>query len=286
MRNLSNLVSTLALICLGAATACAPTDDTASSTSSAPAAASECTKDSLSTLTKGSITFGTDQPAYPPWFVDDDPANGKGFESAVAYAVAGKLGYAAEDVKWVRVPFNSAIAPGPKTFDANLNEFSITDERKQAVDFSSPYFNVTQAVVAVKSSPAAGVTTLDGLKGLKLGAQVGTTSYTAAKAIDPGVAVFNNNDDAKAALSNGQIDALVLDLPTAFQVQSELTDGVIVGQLPSGTEKAEQFGIVLDKGSPLTTCVSKAVDALGNDGELFKLQKVWLTGAGNAPVLS
>jgi polar amino acid transport system substrate-binding protein len=237
-------------------------------------------------LTKGSITFGTDQPAYPPWFVDDDPANGKGFESAVAYAVADKLGYGKGDVKWVRVPFNAAIAPGPKTFDANLNEFSITDERQQAVDFSSPYFNVTQAVVAVKSSPAAQVKTLDGLKGLKLGAQVGTTSYTAAKAIDAGVAVFNNNDDAKAALSNGQIDALVLDLPTAFEVQSELSDGVIVGQLPAGTEKAEQFGIVLDKGSPLTACVSKAVDELGNDGDLFKLQKEWLAGAGNAPMLS
>jgi polar amino acid transport system substrate-binding protein len=285
MRNVSCLVSMLALVGLIAATACAPADDTSSATSSAPAA-DKCAKDSLATLTKGSITFGTDQPAYPPWFVDDDPANGKGFESAVAYAVAGKLGYATQDVKWVRVPFNAAIAPGPKTFDANLNEFSITDERKQAVDFSSPYFNVTQAVVAVKSSPAAGVTTLDGLKGLKLGAQVGTTSYTAAQAIDPGVAVFNNNDDAKAALSNGQIDGLVLDLPTAFAVQAELPDGVIVGQLPAGTEKAEQFGIVLDKGSPLTACVSKAVDDLGNDGELFKLQKVWLTGAGSAPVLS
>jgi polar amino acid transport system substrate-binding protein len=268
------------------ATACAPADDKSAPASSAPASAETCSKGSLTTLAKGSITFGTDQPAYPPWFVDDDPANGKGFESAVAYAVADKLGYAKEDVKWVRVPFNAAIAPGPKTFDANLNEFSITDDRKQAVDFSSPYFNVTQAVVAVKSSPAAKVTTLAGLKGLKLGAQVGTTSYTAAAAIDPSVAVFNNNDDAKAALTNGQIDALVLDLPTAFAVQAELADGVIVGQLPAGNEKAEQFGIVLDKGSPLTACVSKAVDDLGNAGELFKLQKVWLTGAGSAPVLS
>ena len=130
------------------------------------------------------------------------------------------------------------------------------------------------------------MTTLDGLKGLKLGAQVGSTSYTAAKAIDPGVAVFNNNDDAKAALSNGQIDGLVLDLPTAFQVQAELTDGVIVGQLPTGTGKAEQFGIVLDKGSALTTCVSKAVDELSDGGQLSELQKEWLTDAGNAPVLS
>lgn len=285
MRNLSFVVSMLAVVGLVTATACAPADDTSSATSSAPAG-DKCSKDSLTTLSKGSITFGTDQPAYPPWFIDDDPANGKGFESAVAYAVAGKLGYAKEDVKWVRVPFNAAIAPGPKTFDANLNEFSITDERKQAVDFSTPYFDVTQAIVAVKASPAAQVKDLAGLKGLKLGAQVGTTSYTAAKAIDPGVAVFNNNDDAKAALSNGQIDALVLDLPTAFEVQSEMTDGVIVGQLPAGDEKAEQFGIVLDKGSPLTACVSKAVDDLGNDGELFKLQKEWLSGAGAAPMLS
>ena len=270
--------------------ACAPTNETASTTSSAAlgstSATGSCTKDSLTTLTKGVLTFGTDQPAYPPWFVDDDPANGKGFESAVAYAVAQKLGYAKEDVKWVRVPFNAAIAPGPKTFDANLNEFSITDERKQAVDFSSPYYDVTQAIVADKASPAAQVKNLDGLKGLKLGAQVGTTSYTAAKAIDPNVAVFNNNDDAKAALANGQIQGLVLDLPTAFQVQSELTDGVIVGQLPAGDEQVEQFGIVLDKGSPLTACVSQAVDQLNEDGELTTLQKQWLAEAGNAPLLS
>ena len=275
-------VSIGAMMATTAMTACAPAQDKPA----APASADSCRKDSLTTLTPGSITFGTDQPAYPPWFVDDDPANGKGFEAAVAYAVADKLGYGTTDVKWVRVPFNAAIAPGPKTFDANLNEFSITDERKQAVDFSSPYFNVTQAVVTVKSSRAAQVKTLAELTGLKLGAQVGTTSYTAAKAIDPGVAVFNNNDDAKAALTNGQIDAVVLDLPTAFEVQGELDGGVIVGQLPAGTEKAEQFGIVLDKGSALTACVSKAVDELGNDGELFKLQKVWLSTAGNAPLLS
>src|SRR6201994_4888350 len=258
MRSKSSLVSVLVVVGLLSATACAPAEEKPSASN----ASDTCSKDSLSTLSKGVFTFGTDQPAYPPWFVDDDPANGKGFESAVAYAVADKLGYAKEDVKWVRVPFNAAIAPGPKTFDANLNEFSITDERKQAVDFSSPYFDVTQAVVAVKSSPAAQVKNLDGLKGLKLGAQVGTTSYTAAAALNPNVAVFNNNDDAKAALSNGQIDALVLDLPTAFEVQSELTGGVIVAQLPRGTNKPDQFGIVLDKNSPLTACVSKAVDDL------------------------
>jgi polar amino acid transport system substrate-binding protein len=286
MRKISSLVIVLVVAGLLSVNACAPADEKPSASPSGSPSSNACSKDSLATLTKGVFTFGTDQPAYPPWFVDDDPANGKGFESAVAYAVADKLGYAKENVKWVRVPFNAAIAPGPKTFDANLNEFSITDERKQAVDFSSPYFDVTQAVVTMKASPAAQVKNLDGLKGLKLGAQVGTTSYTAAAALNPNVAVFNNNDDAKAALSNGQIDALVLDLPTAFEVQSELTDGVIVGQLPKGTEKPEQFGIVLDKGSPLTQCVSKAVDDLSQNGDLANLQKTWLAGAGAAPMLS
>jgi polar amino acid transport system substrate-binding protein len=261
---------------------CAPSDQKPTATGGGT-----CDKGALATLKSGVLTFGTDQPAYPPWFVDDNPANGKGFESAVAYAVAGKLGYDTKNVAWVRVPFNAAIAPGPKTFDANLNEFSITDERKQAVDFSSPYYDVTQAVVTIKSSPAAKVTTLAGLKDLRLGAQVGTTSYDAAKALGTAapVNVYNNNDDAKAALTNGQIDALVLDLPTAFQVQSELTDGDIVGQLPSGTGKPEQFGIVLDKGSALTSCVSGAVDALRTDGTLAKLQQQWLAEAGDAPVL-
>ena len=266
-----------------AAAGCAPAEDKQSS-AGAPAS---CDKASLATLQPGVLTFGTDQPAYPPWFVGDVPANGKGFESAVAYAVADKLGFQPGEVAWVRVPFNAAIAPGPKTFDANINEFSITDERRKAVDFSSPYYDVTQAVVTLKSSPAAKVTTLDGLRGLKLGAQVGTTSYNAAKGLagsEP-VSVYNNNDDAKAALTSGQIDALVLDLPTAFQVQAELSDGQIIGQLPGAGDKAEQFGIVLDKGSALTSCVSGAVDALRSDGTLASLQQQWLTEAGSAPVL-
>ncbi len=264
-----------------AVSGCAPADNSASG------GAGGCDKGALKTLKAGVMTFGTDQPVYPPWFVGDDPTSGKGFESAVAYSVAGKLGYEPSQVAWVRVPFNAAIAPGPKTFDANLNEFSITEERRRAVDFSSPYYDVTQAVVTLKSSPAAKVTTLEGLRGLRLGAQVGTTSYTAAKGLGTAapVSVYNNNDDAKAALTTGQIDALVLDLPTAFQVKSELTDGMIVGQLPSGTDKPEQFGIVLDKGSPLTECVSDAVDKLRADGTLDALQKQWLTEAGSAPVL-
>ncbi|WP_197378684.1 ABC transporter substrate-binding protein [Mycolicibacterium mengxianglii] len=269
---------------------CAPADDGSADqdTSAAASGNDKCAKDSLKTLTAGRLTFGTDQPAYPPWFIDDDPASGQGYESAVAYAVAEKLGFDKDEVTWVRVPFNAAIAPGAKTFDANLSEFSITDERKNAVDFSAPYYDVTQAVVTVKSSPAAAAKTLDALRALRVGAQVGTTSYTAADALKPTepVAVYNNNDDAKAALLSNQIDALVLDLPTAFAVQAELDDGLIVGQLPATTDKPEQFGIVLDKGSPLTPCVSSAVDELRSDGTLAQLQKQWLDEAGSAPALT
>ncbi len=266
-----------------ATSGCAPAEEKPS----ASGQSGQCDKAALKTIKPATLTFGTDQPAYPPWFIGDVPSNGKGFEAAVAYAVAGQLGYQPAEVAWVRVPFNAAIAPGPKSFDANLNEFSITDERKKAVDFSSPYYDVTQAVVTVKSSPAAKATTVESLRNLKLGAQVGSTSYNAAKALDTKqpVSVYNNNDDAKAALTSGQIDALVLDLPTAFQVQADLPDGQIVGQLPSGADKPEQFGIVLDKDSTLTSCVSGAVDALRSDGTLAALQQQWLNEAGNAPVL-
>ncbi len=144
-----------------------------------PAAAglSQCKRDSLDTLYKGVFTYGTDQPVYPPWYMGDNPENGEGFESAVAYAVADRLGYPREEVRWVRVPFNAALAPGTKEFDASLSEFSITDQRKASVDFSTPYFDVTQAVVTVKSSPAARARNINALKPLRLGVQVGTTSY-------------------------------------------------------------------------------------------------------------
>jgi polar amino acid transport system substrate-binding protein len=248
---------------------------------------SQCKRDSLDTLYKGVFTFGTDQPVYPPWYMGDNPGNGEGFEAAVAYAVAEKLGYPREDVRWVRVPFNAALAPGQKEFDASLSEFSITDQRKAAVDFSSPYFDVTQAVVTVKSSPAAAAVSIEALKSLRLGVQVGSTSYTAATSVDGinPVAVYNSNGDAKMALSSGEIDALVADLPTAFAVANELRGGIIVGQLPAAADDMEQFGIVLNKGSALTRCVSAAVDALRSDGTLATLQRKWLAEAGRAPML-
>ncbi|MBS1691956.1 MAG: amino acid ABC transporter substrate-binding protein [Actinobacteria bacterium] len=281
----SAILVTLTVGAIAALSACAPTDEAGPPTSASP---QSCQKDSLSTLTPGVFTYATDDPAYQPWFINNQPENGQGYESAVAYAVAEKLGYAREDVRWVRVPFNAAIAPGPKTFDANLSQFSITDERKKAVDFSSPYFNVTQAFLTTPTSPAASVNTVAGLADVQLGAQVGTTSYEAAKNVagDREVRVYNTNDDAKAALIAGQIDVLVLDLPTAFAVQTEIPDSRIIGQLPPHPGADEQFGMVLDKGSPLTACVSEAVDELGDDGVLFRLQKEWLAGPGAAPFLS
>ena len=217
------------------------------------------------------------------------PENGEGFESAVAYAVANRLGYAKDDVVWIRVTFNNAIAPGPKQYDFDINQFSITEERKQAVDFSSPYYDVRQTVIATKSSKIAGVKTLAELKDAKLGAQVGTTSYQAiTDVIKPSgqPSVYNSNDDAKKALQNGQIDGLVVDLPTAFfMTAAELDDGVIVGQLPQ-TGTPEQFGLVLDKGSPLTSCVTRAVDELRASGMLSALEKQWLAQVAGAPELS
>ncbi|GAA2666902.1 ABC transporter substrate-binding protein [Actinosynnema pretiosum subsp. pretiosum] len=277
----------IAAAAIAAASACAPVDETSSAPSGSASAAS-CEKGALPTLTSGKLTLGTDQPAYAPWFVDDDPASGKGFESAVAYALAEELGYAKADVEWVRVQFNAAVQPGPKTFDLDLNQFSITDERKQSVDMSAPYYDVAQAVIALQDSPAAAVTSLEALRGVKIGAQVGTTSYDAAERLQPSqeVSVYNTNDDAKAALRAGQVQALVLDLQTALYVTSaELEDAKIVGQIPAGDGKPEQFGAVLDKGSPLTNCVSQAVEALRSRGVLAALEQEWMSASGSAPVL-
>ncbi|MEU4426357.1 ABC transporter substrate-binding protein [Actinoplanes sp. NPDC024001] len=273
-----------------ALSACSPVeDDTTTAGTPASASADACTPSSLATKTPGKLTIGTDNPAYEPWFSDNTPSNGKGYESAVAYEVADRLGFQTANVVWTQVTFNNAIAPGPKAFDIDINQFSITDERKAAVDFSSPYYLVRQTVISTKGSKIAGAKSLADLKNAKLGAQVGTTSYQAiTDLIKPAAkpSVYNNNDDAKAALENGTVDGIVVDLPTAFYMTAaELDNGVIVGQLPQ-IGVPEQFGIVLDKGSPLTGCVSKVVDQLRQDGTLAVLEKTWLADTGGAPELS
>jgi len=287
----------LASLAALAVAGCAPADEPAASTSSEPASGSEtspaagtCAPDSLETLTPGTLTVATSEPAYEPWVVGNDPTTGEGFEAAVAYAVAEQLGYAEDQVEWVRADFNAAIQPGPKPFDVDLNQFSITDERRQAVDFSTPYYEVDQAVVATSASPAAGAASLADLKDLRLGAQVGTTSFTViTDVIAPSTqpSVFNTNEEAVLALQNGQIDALVVDLPTAFYVAgAQLDDGTVVGQLANpAAADAEAFGMVLEKDSPLTECVSGAVDALREAGTLGELEQQWLADVAEAPVL-
>jgi polar amino acid transport system substrate-binding protein len=272
--------------------ACAPADDSTDTSTATQTLGAEATcnqADLKGTKTPGTLTIGTDKPAYTPWFVDDKPTNGKGFESAVAYAVADQLGFQKSQVKWVTASFNSVIQPGTKPFDFDINQFSITDERKKAVDFSSGYYDVSQAVVTVKGNKAASAKSLADLKDVKLGAQVGTTSYqTITQVIRPaqGPSVFDDNDKAKLALANGQIDALVVDLPTAlYLAAAEIKNGVVVGQLPTTTGAVEQFGLVLEKNSKLTTCVTAAVNALKSKGTLKQLDTEWLTGDDGAPVL-
>lgn len=240
-------------------------------------------------VTDGKLTIATGEPAYFPWVLDDDPESGEGFEAAVAYAVADELGFAADDVVWVRSTFEQAIAPGPKDFDINLQQFSITDEREQNVDFSSPYYETTQVVITTESSPAASATSIADLKDLLVGAQTGTTSFAAVEEViapTAGAQVFNTNDDAKLALQSGTVDAIVVDLPTAFYLTGvELDGGKIVGQLPATAGGGDAFGLVLAKGSPLTAEVTAAVDALRERGTLDELAAEWLGGEGGAPVL-
>ncbi|MEO9009481.1 MAG: ABC transporter substrate-binding protein [Nakamurella sp.] len=266
--------------------------DSGSATSAAPDSSSSttaCEAGKLATKAAGTLTIATDQPVYEPWFVDNKPESGKGFESAVAYAVADKLGYAKDKVTWVRAGFDAVVSPAPKNFDFDINEFSITPERSKVVDFSTGYYDVTQAIVTTVDSKIAGDTTIAELKGATLGAQLGTTSLAAINDVIKPTnkpAVFGTNDDAVKALQNGQIDGVVTDLPTAFYMSSaQLKNGKVLGQLPAtGSSDVEQFGLLLEKGSSITTCVSAAVDALRKDGTLKDLATQWLDKAG-APEL-
>lgn len=260
----------------------------AASTAASAAATDECSTANLTTITGGQLTIGTDSPAYPPYFVTEDPAmengdptSGLGFESALAYAVAEGLGFTKDQVKWEVVPFNSSYAPGDKNFDFDINQISITPERAEVVDFSDGYYTVNQAVVALADSPIAGATTIAELQKANLGAQVGTTS---AKFIDEIVMptnqaqIFNDTNDAKSAMQAGQIDGLVVDLPTAFYITAaEIENSKIVGQF-AAQEGGEQFGMLFAKGNPLVTCVNKVLGELKASGELQAIQDQWLAG--------
>ena len=278
-KNLGVLVAVAVAASL-ALSGCSKSDSATSET------AASCAKADLATVESGMLTIATGEPAYYPWIIDDKPETGNGFEGAVAYAVATQLGFTNDEVMWVRTTFDSAVTPGAKNFDFNLQQFSITTERSAAVDFSSPYYTAPQAIVSYKGSKIEGKTSIADLKNAKLGAAVGTTSLDAIQnqiGIEP--QVFNDNAAGVAALKNGQIDGLVVDLPTAFYLSGvEVKDGLIVGQLPS-TGAGDQFGLLMSKGSALTSCVSAAVDAITADGTLAAITEKWLATDAGAPVL-
>ncbi len=279
MKNRKGLVIALTVALAFGISACSSSDSTESASAS-------CEKADLATIESGMLTIATGEPAYYPWVIDDAPESGEGFEGAVAYAVATQLGFSKDEVKWVRTTFDGAVTPGEKNFDFNLQQFSITEERKAAVDFSSPYYTAPQAIVSFKGSKIDGKSSIADLKDAKLGAAVGTTSLDAIESqlgLKP--SVFNDNAAGVSALKNKQIDGLVVDLPTAFYLSGvEVENGIIVGQLPS-TGSGDQFGLLLTKGSALTSCVSGAVDAITADGTLAGITDTWLATNTGSPVL-
>jgi polar amino acid transport system substrate-binding protein len=287
------LVALLSILAAG----CGGSSNKASSDTTATAASGSCDKGSLNLVNSGQLTVGTDNPAYPPWFGGNekapwkvsDPRSGQGFESAVAYAVAKQLGFATSEVKWIVVPFNTSYAPGPKKFDFDINEISFTPARAKVVDFSDSYYDVNQAVVVKKGTKIASVASVADLKPYKLGVQIGTTSYQFIKDnIKPSKqpSVFDTNDAAVAALKNGQTDALVVDLPTAFYVTAaQVPNSKILGQFSATSSSGEHFGMVFQKGNSLVGCVNGALSDLKSAGTLQQIQDKWLAKVGGAPVL-
>lgn len=274
----------------------APTTPAATGSGTGAFEPSPCAKDALQLVNDGKLTIGTDNPAYPPWFGGtpqgqwkiSDPESGKGFESAVAFAVAKEMGFTKDEVEWTVVPFNNSFKPGPKNFDFDINQISYTPKRAEAVDFSDSYYDVNQSVVALKDSKIANATTLADLKDATLGAPVGTTSYDyITENIQPSSQpqVYDTLDAGVAALKAKQIDGLVVDLPTAFFITAvQVPNGKIVGQFPTiGSQ--EYFGMVLAKDSPLTECVNEGLAHLKDSGELAQIQQTWLSDKASAPVL-
>ena len=265
-----------------------------------PALPGACAKANLTLVNEGKLTVGTDNPAYPPWFAGgtkkgsrwkiNDPSTGKGFESAVGYAVAAQLGFSRSEVQWSYVPFNRSYAPGKKSFDFDINQISYTPARAKVVDFSASYYDVNQSLVVRKGTPIAAVRTIAGLRKYKLGVALGTTSYDyIVKNIRPQAqpAVYDTNDKAVFALKTKRIDGLVVDLPTAFYVTAvQVPNSRILGQFPNVGKQKEYFGMVFQKGNPLRACVNRALANLKKRGALKRIQQTWLSKVVGVPVLT
>ena len=302
------LIAILAAACTTGGSGASPTTSAAplastAVSSSAPSAAPSPTPDAcapakLTLVTAGKLTIGTDNPAYPPYFAENadkhktdpwklgDPTNGQGFESAVGYAIADRMGFDKAAVTWVVVPFANSIAPGPKTYDFDLNQINYKAERTQTIDLTKGYYFGNQSLVVLKTSPLAKATSIAQLKDYVYGAQVGTTSYDAIGAlIKPSkeARVYDTNDLAIKALGNKTIDGVVVDLPTADYITNvQVQNAVIVGQFDGGTP--EYFSAALGKGSPLTPCVDAAIGTLTEDGTLDMLASTWLPFQDQVPV--
>lgn len=286
------LALVLALAGCGGSKSSSSSGDTGGSTGAAggggeTADAAECTPATMETQKEGVLTVATDKPAYPPYFENDEPENGEGFESAVAYAIGKQLGYPKSKIEWTVESFDSSYAPGPKDFDFDVNQISITPTREKAVDFSVPYYSANQAVVALEGSEAAKAKSLAELKDTKIGVQINTTSLAAVnEEIEPSSKpeVFNSSTDVVTALKNGQVEAVVVDLPTAlYLTAAQVENATIVGQF--GKAEGEEWGALLAKESPLTGCISGAIEALEESGELEKITQRWMSQAAEAPEL-
>jgi polar amino acid transport system substrate-binding protein len=267
----------------------ATTSAATSGDTSAGGAASDCATGK--TITDGKLTIATATEAYPPYVIDNAPETGQGFESAVALAVAEEMGFTGDAVVWTRTDFDAAIAPGEKDFDFNLQQYSINDERKQTISFSDPYYTANQAVFGYPTGAAANVTSIADLKKLKLGAAASTTSLTFITDViqpDSEPFVYNTNADAKTALDNQQVDAIVTDLPTALYITAaEITDAKVFGQLPVAAGGAgDQWGLVFEKDNPLVECANEALAALTASGELDAITQQWMGEYTEAPMLA
>jgi polar amino acid transport system substrate-binding protein len=276
-------VITMMAVCTGLVGCSSSTSSSASpaasTSSSASASAASCTLGDVlnEVYAKGVLTVATDQPAYPPWFENNNPSNGQGYESAVAYAIAAQLGFKPSQVKWAYEPFNDSYAPGPKKFDFDINEISYTATRAQVVTFSDSYYDVQQALVALKSSPIVTKHTPAELKTYVYGDQIGTTSLSFINSdIQPTQTpkIFETLNDVKEALQDKQIAALVTDTPTAQYISSsEIPGSIMVAQFPS---TGEHYGLLFAKGNPLVGCVNKALATLKSNGTLARLTAKYL----------
>ncbi len=270
----------------GSASAAASGTGSAQATSSASAASCSNAGIQSELYAKGVLTVATDTPAYPPWFTGNKPANGQGYESAVAFAVAKQLGFTPSQVNWVTEPFDSSYAPGPKKFDFDVNEISVTPERSTAVTFSDSYYDVQQALVAIKGSPITVKHDPASLKTYVYGDQIGTTSLAFINTqIQPTSTpkVYNDLNAVKQALDTKQIAALVADTPTAQYISSQqIPNSVLVGQFPS---TGEHYGLLFAKGNPLVTCVNQALATLKANGTLTALQHKWLKDYLSVPTI-